>query len=121
MKVSSMKDRRKVERHIGEERRKSVRASTSLWVEGKKDDAVYFERLSNLSTGGVFIEQQIPHPIGSRLKLKIELPENIGGPVILSAKVISHEGDPSGMHIKFLDCDEETITKIDSFLDSITN
>lgn len=116
-----MSDRRKVDRHIGEERRKSVRANTSLWIEGKKDDAVYFERLTNLSTGGVFIEQQIPHPIGSKLKLKIDLPASIGGPVILKGSVVSHEGDPAGMHIKFIECDDEDIAKIDSFLDAIAN
>jgi hypothetical protein len=96
------------------DRRKGPRIPVSIWVEETKGEDLYFHRAGNLSIGGVFFERTIPHPIGTQVRLKFELPGD-KGVIETLGEVVSTPTDPSGLGagIKFLELDavEERLIK----------
>jgi uncharacterized protein (TIGR02266 family) len=88
------------------ERRTGNRVSVSLWVEEKKGEDLYFQQAGNLSVGGVFFERTIPHPIGTRVKLRFELPGK-EGVIETTGEVVSTPGDAEGLGagVKFVNLD----------------
>jgi uncharacterized protein (TIGR02266 family) len=95
-------DRRQGHRRAQVDRRTATRVPIDLWMEEVRGDEVYFRRSCNLSEGGVFFEQSIPHPVGTRVTLRFTLPgENreivAHGDVVSAARV--HDG--LGMGVKF--------------------
>ncbi|MBI5494260.1 MAG: PilZ domain-containing protein [Deltaproteobacteria bacterium] len=61
-------DRRKTERRAG------VRAPIDLWMEEEHGEDLYFRRVGNLSLGGVYFENTIPHRPGTEVTLKFSVP-----------------------------------------------
>ena len=55
------------------ERRKLPRADVAIWVEERTNDALYYQRATNLSLGGIWLDGTLPHPPGTRVALDIEL------------------------------------------------
>lgn len=94
-----------VERRKGE-RRGGARVAVSLWVEEKKGEDLYFQQAGNLSIGGVFFERTIPHPIGTQVNLKFELPGK-EGVIETIGEVVSIPGSTDGLGagVKFVDLD----------------
>ena len=92
------------ERRKGD-RRRDARVPVNIWVEEYKGEDLYFQQAGNLSVGGVFFERTIPHPIGTKLKLRFSLPgsENL---IETVGEVVSNPGDEEiGAGIKFVDLD----------------
>lgn len=106
-----------VERRFGE-RRHGPRVPVSLWVEEIKDDDLYFQQAGNLSVGGVFFERTIPHPIGTRVRLRFELP-GMEGVIDTQGEVVSTPGDPSGLGagVKFVQLDAVEERLIREYID----
>ena len=104
------------------ERRSGPRIPVSIWVEETKGEDLYFHRAGNLSIGGVYFERTIPHPIGTQVRLKFELPDD-KGIIETTGEVVSTPTDPTGLGagIKFvgLDAMEERLIKdyIDQLVD----
>lgn len=103
-KLSVEPDRRQGgDRRKHADRRGSVRAAMDLWVEESHGEDVYFRRVGNLSLGGVFFEQTIPHRVGTRITLKFSVPghERI---IEASGEVVNTPGakDGLGMGVRFL-------------------
>jgi uncharacterized protein (TIGR02266 family) len=75
-------------------------------VEEVKGDDLYFQQAGNLSMGGVFFERTIPHPIGTRVRLKFELPGKVGV-IETTGEVVSGPGRPdgTGAGVRFVDLD----------------
>ncbi len=98
-------DRKAVERRKGD-RRSGTRVSVSIWVEEKKGEDLYFQQAGNLSVGGVFFERTIPHPIGTRVNLKFELPGK-EGVIETYGEVVSTPGSSEGLGagVKFVSLD----------------
>lgn len=94
---------RRVARRAGVERRNHARAPLDLWVEEERGDELYFRRTGNISTGGLFFEQTIPHALGTQVRIRFTLP---GDPCIIEAvgEVVSAaiKGTP-GMGVSFVD------------------
>jgi hypothetical protein len=59
-----------------DEKRRERRVPVDLWIEASREGELYFQRASNLSVGGAYFTQTIPLPIGSRVSLKFELPQD---------------------------------------------
>ena len=88
-------------RREGKERRMAVRIPIDLWMEEVRGDEVYFRRSCNISEGGVFFEQSIPHPVGTHVTLRFSLPGTpheltVDGDVVSAAHVSG-----LGMGVKF--------------------
>ncbi|MFH1810167.1 MAG: PilZ domain-containing protein [Pseudomonadota bacterium] len=99
------------------DRRQSVRAPIDMWMEESKGNELYFRRTGNLSSGGVFFEQSIPHPLGTRVSLKFTLP---GHQTVIEAvaEIVNTPGekDGLGMGVRFVELGQPDRDRIASFV-----
>jgi uncharacterized protein (TIGR02266 family) len=111
-------DTKQVERRRTD-RRRSVRVPISIWVEETKGEDLYFQQAGNLSLGGVFFERTIPHPVGTLVSLKFELP-GTEGVIQTSGEVVNVPEEPVGLGagIKFVDLDPVEERLIREFIDA---
>lgn len=117
--MMSGKERRKSERRsattrtVTEERRRNQRRTTQrrtdaripleLWMEEVSDEGdVYFRRTGNVSSGGVYFDRSIPHPVGTELTLKFAIPGD-KEMVVARGEVVSTRNGTNelGMGVKF--------------------
>ena len=74
-----------------------------MWVEDLTDGGVVHRRAGNLSKGGLYLDQTIPLPIGSKVKLRFTLPEDTP-PLTVTGQIVSiNSRDRLGMGVKFID------------------
>lgn len=110
-----------VERRAGaDERRGSVRVAIDLWMEEVRGDEIYFRRSCNISTGGVFFDQSIPHPTGTKVTLRFMLPGTtevieVAGEVVSATRV----NDGLGMGVKFVTPSAAVKAQLGAYIDSI--
>jgi uncharacterized protein (TIGR02266 family) len=106
---------------VAAERRRHARMPVEMWVEDLTDGGVVHRRAGNLSKGGLYLDQTIPLPIGSKVKLRFTLPED-SAQVTVSGQIVSiNSRDRLGMGVKFVDVDADVQQRIDSFIErSIT-
>lgn len=83
------------------DRRASERADVAIWVQERTKDALYFQRATNLSLGGVFLEGTLPHPPGTRVELDLELFSE--APLRVEGEVVGRAPGGVGMAVRFLD------------------
>lgn len=94
------------------DRRRSVRVPTRLRV--RYETGTGFERshLTNLSRGGAFVQTEFPLPVGSPIRLRVEIePENdeieLPGQVVQSYSGPSQADERTGMGIRFMELSPE--------------
>ena len=111
-------DRRTSDRRTGD-RRRHARVPLDLWVEEEKGNELYFRRTGNVSTGGIYFEQTIPHALGTKVRLRFSLP---GSPDVVEAlgEIVNTPTvkDGLGMGLRFLDISQDALTRLETFLDS---
>lgn len=103
-----------------EERRSAERVECEIWVEESHDRETYFQRAVNLSAGGLFFDRTIPHPNGTVVNLRFELP-GADGPAQSSIEVKGEivntpEGGGLGMGVRFVDLPAEARARIEKFV-----
>jgi uncharacterized protein (TIGR02266 family) len=101
------------------ERRHGVRVPVQIWVEEKTDRELYFQRSANLSTGGIYLENTIPHPVGTRVTLRFTLPgeaEKIEVRAEVAAAIAGEE--EFGMGLKFVELDGGVVERIQKYVAS---
>jgi len=110
-------EEKKVNRRKGE-RRRDDRVPISIWVEETKGEELYYQQAGNLSVGGVFFERTIPHPIGTKVNLRFELPGR-EGVIETIGEVVNVPDDPKGLGagIKFLELDPIEQRLIQEYVD----
>jgi len=96
------------------ERRAQARVPVDMWVEEEADNAVYFQRSANVSSGGLFLEYSVPHPTGTRVRIRFTLP-GIQGEVTAHAEIVKADGG-LGMHLKFLDLGPDAAARIEQYI-----
>lgn len=113
-------DRRGGDRRGGD-RRGGSRIPLDLWVEEERGDELYFRRTGNLSPGGVYFEQTIPHALGTRVKLRFALP---GESAVIEAEgeIVNTPGekDGLGMGLRFIDLSDEDRARLDEFVKRVS-
>jgi uncharacterized protein (TIGR02266 family) len=103
---------------IDSDRRRSDRVPVEMWVQESRERELYFQRAANLSRGGLFLENTIPHPFGTMVELEFTLPgESV--PMRLRGRIVNIAGGTGdlGMGVEFVDLDPAVAYKIDSFID----
>lgn len=97
------------------ERRQGPRVPVQIWVEEATDRELYFQRSANLSAGGIYLENTIPHPIGTRVTLRFTLPGEQERFEVRAEVVGAIAGEEElGMGLKFVelgDAEAERIRK----------
>jgi c-di-GMP-binding flagellar brake protein YcgR len=111
------KERRRLERRSGD-RRHAARAPLDLWVEEDHGDELYFRRTGNLSRGGVYFEQTIPHSLGTKVRLRFTLP---GDSEVIEAigEIVNMPNvkDGLGMGLSFLEISPAHQLRLDAFVE----
>ncbi len=102
------------------ENRRNLRKPVALKICYETMDQFFIDYASNISMGGVFIRSQKPLPVGTRLKVKFNLP-NLEQTIETSG-IIVHMVRPSnnmhGMGLHFDDLDMDTKKLIDDLINS---
>jgi uncharacterized protein (TIGR02266 family) len=100
------------------ERRRALRVPVEMWVEESNDRELYFQRSANLSIGGMFLENTVPHPVGTVITIRFTLP---GDSVRIEVRAeIVNAADSSeqglGMGLKFIDLKPEIEERLRTFI-----
>lgn len=105
------------ERRRGD-RRRAARAPLDLWVEEEKGNELYFRRTGNVSLGGIYFEQTIPHALGTTVRLRFSLPGN-EALIEAQAEIVNTPSskDGLGMGLQFKDLTAEAEVALSKFLD----
>ncbi len=91
----------------GRERRESPRVTIDLFVEERTGETLYFQRATNLSLGGAFLEGTLPHPPGTRVALSLRVPGS-ATPLRIDGTVVAREPGEVGMAVRFETLANET-------------
>ena len=77
--------------------------AVQIWVEEATDRELYFQRSANLSAGGIYLENTIPHPVGTCVTLRFSLPGDTERFEVRAEVVGAIAGEEEmGMGLKFL-------------------
>jgi hypothetical protein len=87
--------------NMANERRMSRRATVDLPVEERQGDALYFQRATNLSVGGVYLDRTLPHPPGTAVTLDLHVPGEREAVRVLGHVVGAGERE-LGMRVRFV-------------------
>jgi uncharacterized protein (TIGR02266 family) len=102
---------------MAKERRRALRVPVQMFVEESHDHTTYFQTSSNLSSGGIFLERTIPHPVGTRVALQFTLPGDHTAIKVTAEIVNAAENEKQlGMGLKFVDLGQEAARRIDEFI-----
>jgi len=99
-----------------QERRESPRIPVEMWVEESTERELYFQRSGNLSSGGIFLENTIPHPKGTVVNLQFTLPGDTVPIKVRGEIVNAAASDELGMGIKFVDVEPDVERRITEFV-----
>lgn len=86
----------------------------AIWVEERTNDALYLQRATNLSLGGIWLEGTLPHPPGTRVSLDIDLPGD--GPLRVDGEVVQRDDREVGMAVRFDELSTKHAGRLASFL-----
>lgn len=99
------------------ERRHGSRVPVQIWVEEKTERELYFQRSANISTGGIYLENTIPHPVGTIVTLRFSLPgdeEKFEVRAQVAAAIAGEE--EFGMGLKFVELGDGVAEKIQQYI-----
>jgi uncharacterized protein (TIGR02266 family) len=98
------------------ERRASQRIDVQLHVVEQLEDSLYFQRTANISAGGLFLEGTMPHPPGTKVKLRFQLPGD-DEPIEVDGEIAApSKEDDLGMGVRFIDLSDRDRERIESFI-----
>jgi uncharacterized protein (TIGR02266 family) len=97
------------------ERRASPRVELDVWVEQRTGDDLYIHRAANLSEGGAYFARTVPFPVGTRVHLRLTLPDE-GDAIECWGEVVTARGSDEGpgMGVRFLRLNAEDRARIKS-------
>ena len=75
----------------------------------------YFQRATNVSLGGLYLDRTLPHPPGTRVHLAVKLGAL---DVDLTGEIVGAAND-TGMNVRFIDLDRTQRALIADFLLSL--
>lgn len=102
------------------ERRKGARMPVEMWVQDITDGGVVYRRAGNLSRGGLYLDQTIPLPVGSRIRLRFALPDDPVTGTVMGQIVSINSSARLGMGVKFLTIDGDFQQRIETFIERAT-
>ena len=99
------------------ERRTGIRIPIRMWVEESTGETWSFPQSGNLSAGGIYLEQPIPHPIGTIVNLQFTLPGDADA-LQVKAEIVNVDwaSDRPGMGLKFVELPEPLSKRIVTFI-----
>jgi len=103
------------------EQRRSPRVPADVKVDYRTVGSFITDYTYNLSKGGLFIQTSLPLDVGTRVRLRLtvpngEAPFGVDGVVKWVATMRDKDKHPPGMGIEFIDIDDYTQTKIEALV-----
>lgn len=100
------------------ERRRGPRVTVEMWVEESTERELYFYHTGTLSPGGLFLENTMPHPIGTTVNLNFTLPGDTQA-INVRGEVVSTEGQGGaiGMGVRFVEMEAPLADRISKFVE----
>ena len=112
-------ERRQSERRTGAgDRREYLRVPLELWMEEIIGEEVYFRRTGNVSLGGVYFENAIPHGAGTEITLKFVLPGD--QEMVVARGEVLHPIDANedrGMRVRFISIEGDGDKRMRTFME----
>lgn len=102
-------------RRRGTDRRAAARFPLEMWMEEVEKGHVALRRTGDVSQGGVYFDRIIPHPLGTRIALRIPLPGD-EQEVRVYGEVVNLDKDGSGMGVKFTEFDGDGEQRLGAYL-----
>lgn len=102
----------------GRDRRATPRLAVELEVEEHVGPSKYIRITQDLSTFGLSTRQGHSHPLGTRLKLVLHLPDDRSRPLSVEAQVVGHYARQWGMRLAFKNLSAEAVQRIHRYLRS---
>jgi type IV pilus assembly protein PilZ len=101
------------------ERRKSERTDLVVRVAYHTVDELFSEFARNINEGGLFVETDTPHPVGTEVSLQFKIPGSdeplqVGGRIAHTRD--GAPGEPPGMGIEFDDLDAQARQRINDLV-----
>jgi uncharacterized protein (TIGR02266 family) len=87
---------------MGSDRRQATRVAVDFFLEERTGDALYYQRATNLSLGGLYLDRTLPHPPGTQVDLQFRLPGD-PAPLRIKGEVIESTSRDLGMGVRFVD------------------
>jgi len=102
----------------GRERRRAERADLVVRVDYQTVDEFFSEFARNINEGGLFVESETPHPLGTRVDLQFQLPGSDEPAQVVGTVVRTSDGssEPPGMGIEFDELDGQTRQRVDQLV-----
>jgi PilZ domain len=104
------------ERRRGNDRRAAARIPLEMWMEEVEKGHTALRRTGDVSVGGAYFDRIVPHPLGTRIALRIPLPGE-DREVRVYGEVVNLEKDGTGMGVKFVEFDGEGEQHLGAFLE----
>ncbi len=104
------------ERRSFRERRATPRVAVALDVETREGEEKVTQRTHDLSTFGVSVRGGATPPAGTRLRIKIFLPDDPVTPLDLEAEVLGSFDATGGTRMRFVNPDLHAVRRIHRFL-----
>lgn len=98
------------------ERRKAVRVPAGFAVEIRDARGFSLFSASDVSTGGLFFDRAIPHPVGERVELLFTLPGEAEPIRCLGEVANVPDAHEFGMGVRFVDLDAASRARVDAFV-----
>ena len=100
-----------------DERRRDKRIPVDMWVEAEDGEDLYMQRAANLSVGGAFFAQTVPTLVGTKVKLRFQLPGD-AEETECNGEIVSAAEKGLGMGVRFVDLPEAARAKIEKLIDA---
>ncbi|MCH2172183.1 TIGR02266 family protein [Myxococcota bacterium] len=100
------------------ERRKSPRADLVVRVDYQTVDELFSDFARNVNEGGIFVETDRPHPLGTHVELQFNIP-GCEDPIQVTGAVVRHaeaDHEVMGMGIEFENLDAQARQHINALV-----
>lgn len=102
------------------ERRREHRVAVAITVELRDARGFSLHSTRDLSNGGVFFDRAIPHPVGSKVQLVLQLPGE-GSALRCDGEVVNVPNTLGfGMGVHFLTLPDEARARLERFLEEVS-
>ena len=100
-----------------DDKRRQKRVAVDLWIEVDRDGELYFQRATNLSSGGAFFDKTIPLPVGTRVSMRFPLPGE-DTEIACAGKIVNTA--EWGMGVEFIGLPEEAQRALERVLSRLS-
>jgi type IV pilus assembly protein PilZ len=103
------------------DKRGSERLPVDVKVDYRTVGSFITDYTKDLSKGGIFIKTSLPLEVGTRVRLRLTLPDGdapfaLDGVVKWVSTLRERDKHPAGMGVEFVDFDEDVKTKIEALV-----